>query len=180
MILTHLGTCTADDYLEAFWTRQKSKNDHEDIPTSAESRLEAILGRYPYKFPCEGQRELTWSVCRVSSVEQLGSLWMHKNDDFLTVNQLLPGSQWLKDLAKKAINTKFFDKPKIGSCGINYREWKGTSLKDRLANTDRPLLVQHPYLIDIVDGFGRLLPYLALVYEGSEFHPFDAFLAIPK
>jgi hypothetical protein len=32
----------------------------------------------------------------------------------------------------------------------------------------------------MVDGFGRLLPYLALVYEGMEFHPFQAYLAVPR
>jgi hypothetical protein len=177
--MTIVGPTTADEYLLSFWTREQTKG--ATFPPTPEARLEAILGRFWYKFPSEGKSNLAWYVCRISSAYELGQLWMHKSDTFLSDKGLWPSSLWLKDLARKAIDTRFFDRmDDIGSCGKNYRKWKSASLDGQLNGHERPLLVQHPFLIDIVDGFGRLLPYLALVVEGKAFHPFEAYLAIPS
>jgi hypothetical protein len=35
-------------------------------------------------------------------------------------------------------------------------------------------------MCEIVDGWGRLLPYAALIHNGCEFHPVETFLASSK
>ena len=88
---------------------------------------------------------------------------------------------WLRDLAQTALRNRFFHGNTDTGQRKNYDKWKAaTTLKGQLDDHERPLLVQYPYLIDMVDGFGRLLPYLALVYEGMEFHPIQAYLAVPR
>lgn len=51
------------------------------------------------------------------------------------------------------------------------------TLHGHLDGHDKPMLVEEDNHIDICDGFGRLLPYLALVYEGKQFFAFKAYLA---
>jgi hypothetical protein len=180
-MLTRVRPSTADEYLGSFWARQIAKCPGEYQPPP-DKRLERILGRYPHKFPCEGKRQVAWHIGKVSSPQELEQFWMHKSDTFLERFGLWTysgQSHWLRDLARAAIGIGFFERTDTGRCGDNYRLWKGSSLKGRLDGDEKPLLVGHPYLNEIVDGFGRLLPYLALVYEGMEFYPFDAYLAIP-
>jgi hypothetical protein len=59
----------------------------------------------------------------------------------------------------------------------NYHRWKNQSLQGQLDGHEKPMLVQHEAYIDVLDGFGRLLPYLALVLQGKEFFPFEAYFA---
>ena len=167
-----------DEYLLSFWTRQREKDGEFPPP---EKRLETILGKYPYKFPCDGKKEVAWHICELSSVTDLERLWLHKSGDWLDKHGFKDSQLWLKDLARAALKSQFFHgNPHTGQ-RKNYDKWKkAQTLKGQLDDHERPLLVQYPYLIDIVDGFGRLLPYLALVYEGLEFHPFQAYLAVPR
>ena len=59
--------------------------------------------------------------------------------------------------------------------------WKEIgSLAHVISPEDRPLietvaLAEPEY--EIVDGWGRLLPFAALLHEGLAFHPFETFLA---
>ncbi len=107
---------------------------------------------------------------------------MHKADTWLEDQKLWHGSHWLKDLARSALDTGFFKNGDNArwSQYMHFQEWEAGGLKSRLDGNERPLLVRFPYLTDILDGFGRLLPYLALVYEGMQFEPFEAYLAVPK
>jgi hypothetical protein len=174
---------SADEYLESFWTRDHRPPKCGDFPEPAK-RLEAILRPppkgFPYKFPFEGKTEVSWHICQISSVSELEQLWMHKSDDWLENHNLWRGSHLLKDLARTSIDTDFFvvDRDR-GSCRKNYDTWKPKGMKGQLDGHEKPMLVKHPDYIDILDGFGRLLPCLALVYEGAEFHPFEAYLANP-
>jgi hypothetical protein len=171
----------ADEYLLAFWTRESRPGKNGEFPPP-DKRLERILGKYPYKFPCEGKKEVSWHICRVSSVAELGQLWMHR-DDWLTKWRIEEWSHWLKDLADIVQRNKFFERPTEdqGSVRENYDNWKKEkTLKGKLDDHEKPLLVQYPYFTVIVDGWGRLLPYHVLVNEGMDFQPFQAFLAVPR
>lgn len=170
----------ADEYLHSFWTRESRPGKNGEFPPPNE-RLTRILGRFPYKFPCEGKKEISWHICQISSVPELGLLWKHK-DDWLTKWGIEASSHWLKDLADIVQNGKFFEKPKDnqGSVRDNYDHWKADkTLKGKLDDHERPLLVKYPYFTAITDGWGRLLPYHVLVNEGLEFQPFQAYLAVP-
>lgn len=173
---------TPDEYLVSFWAREVRKPPGCRFPTTEADRLHEIIGRHPYKFPCDGKRETSWHICEISSVAELELLWMHKSDTWLVDQRLWRGSRWLKDLAQAARDTGFFRNTANArwSQYSHFHEWQSVGLKGRLDGHERPLLVKYPYLTDILDGFGRLLPYLALVYEGLQFERFEAYLAVPK
>jgi hypothetical protein len=169
---------SAEEYLASFWVRESRKSTLAAPPP--EQQLEFLLQRWPDKFPFSGKRDVTWHVCRVSLIPELESLWMHKSDTWLEDHGLWRGTHFLVDLAKAATDTRFFaHNQDRGSCGKNYDRWKVTGLKGQLDGHEKPLLVQYPDYINIVDGFGRLLPYLTLVLERIEFQPFEAYFARP-
>jgi hypothetical protein len=180
--MTIVKPCTENDYLLSFWTRQEEKSKREgwqeEIPLP-EKRKETLLARYPYKFPFEGKREATWHICRISTVEELEQLWMHKSGDWLENHGLWRGSNWLDDLANAALETGFFKNKNNQNEGpyVNYDRWRDKELHGQLDGHEKPMLVETDNHIDICDGFGRLLPYLALFYEGRKFFSFEAYLA---
>jgi hypothetical protein len=168
---------TENDYLLSFFIREHNKRRCEIPPP--EKRRETLLKKWPSKFPFEGEKELTWHICRISTVEELEQLWMHKHGDWLEKHDLWRGSHWLGDLAKTTLEMGLFKNKNYQDTGQykNYYRWRDTELKGQLDGHERPLLVEEGNHIDICDGFGRLLPYLALIYEGKQFFPFHAYLA---
>ena len=104
---------------------------------------------------------------------------MYKHEDWLEKHDLWRGSHWLSDLAKAALETGFFKNKNNQDTGQykNYYRWRDKKLQGQLDGHEKPLLVEEDNHTDILDGFGRLLPYLALVYEGEQFFPFEAYLA---
>jgi hypothetical protein len=140
-----------------------------------------ILGKFPYKLPCEGKREVSWQIAEISTLSELGQLWRNR-DEWLRKWGIEQWSHWLKDLAEFVQQAGFFEKPKDGQGSVrdNYDRWKAAkTLKGVLDDHEKPLLVKYPYFAAIVDGWGRLLPYHVLVNEGLEFQPFQVFLAVP-
>ena len=172
--MTIVGPCTADDYLLSFWTRQRQKDG--EFPPKDEMR-ETLLRKYPCKFPFEGKKAATWQICRISTQEELENLWMHKSGDWLEGHGLWRSSNRLGDLAKTAIDTDFFCRYLHTGQYKNYHRWKDKSLRGQLDGHEKPILVRHEEYTDILDGFGRLLSYLALVRQGKEFFSFEAYLA---
>ena len=80
---------------------------------------------------------------------------------------------------KAALETGFF-KNKNNQCEgpyKNYYRWRETELQGQLYGHEKPMLVEKDNHIDILDGFGKLLPYLSIVCEGKQFFPFKAYLA---
>lgn len=64
-----------------------------------------------------------------------------------------------------------------------YTEWKQRpppQLERAIVGTDRcsmQLISSGQY--EIIDGWGRLLPFEALLQQGCEFHPVEAFVCVP-
>ena len=80
---------------------------------------------------------------------------------------------------KAALETGFFKNKynRYESPYKNYYRWKVIGLNGQLDGHEKPMLVEENNYFDILDGFGRLFPYLALVCEGEKFFPFKAYLA---
>ena len=169
--MTIVGQCTADDYLLSFWTRQKKKGGWQGEIPPPEKRKETLLANWPYKFPFEGRREVTWGICKISTVKELEQLWMHKSGDWLENHDLWRGYNWLCDLAKAALETGFFKNKNNQYEGpyINYHRWRDTELHGQLDGHEKPMLVEKDNHVDICDGFGRLLPYLAQFTRARSF-----------
>ena len=174
--MTNMGPCTENDYLLSFFTREQKKG--EPMP-ERDKMKEIMLEKWPYKFPFYGRRNASWNIVKISRIEELEQLWMHKSGEWLETHGLWRGSNFIKDIAKTAIETNFFNESKNQNTGQykNYIQWKKTGLKGQLDGHNKPLLVEEDGHFDIVDGFGRLLPYLSLVYEGIKFYPFKAYFA---
>lgn len=177
--MTIVEPSTTDDYLLSFWTRQEKKRGWQGKIPPPIKRKEVLLENWPYKFPFEGKKEVTWHICQISTVEELEELWMHKSGSWLETHGLWCGSNWLGDLAKVALKIKFFENKDNQSEGPykNYQRWRNRELQSQLDEHEKPMLVEEGKNIDICDGFGRLLPDPALVYEGKPFFPFKAYLA---
>ena len=55
---------------------------------------------------------------------------------------------------------------------------EGGSLKDVIAGSQTMLIeCVRPGEYEIVDGWGRLLPFVALLRQGYDFHPVESFVA---
>jgi hypothetical protein len=115
-----------DEYLLSFWTRESRPGKNGEFPPPQE-RLMRILGKFPYKFPCEGKKELSWQVAEISTLSELGQLWRNR-DEWLKKWGIEEWSHWLKDLAGFVQKGKFFEKPKnrSGKCSRQLRQVEGS------------------------------------------------------
>jgi hypothetical protein len=96
-----------------------------------------------------------------------------------------PFTQVLSDLACVALNRGYFINCKEQDTQLKkYTEWKqrpSPQLKGAIVGSDRcsiQLIVSGQY--EIIDGWGRLLPFEALLREGYEFHPVETFVCVPS
>ena len=191
--MTIVGPSITDDYTLSFWTRECRKYPRLTIPPTPKERTEIILRSWPYKFPHKINIEFMWHICRIETQDELKNLWTHKRGDWLEKHGLWQDSgmygvtlagekkqrQNLESYANKAIETIFFEPRRYPNTGQykNYYNWKDKSLEGVLSGHEKPMLVQHEEYIDILDGFGRLLPYLVLILQGAVFFPFEAYFA---
>lgn len=180
--------CEPDEYLMSFWLRQIVVNRKRDaLPPPC--RLKAdLLQKYPYKLPYNGATEATWEICEVSTIQELEQLWMKRSGVWLAEKRLLldpnASGAFLGELTARAHETRFFanhaDNHDTGQLKT-YLRWRPTGLAGVLDSYERPLIQQEDDRIGIVDGWGRLLPYLYLAkYESLAFLPFQCFFAKQK
>lgn len=176
--------CSMKEYSRHFWRRQASKRDWHDRDALADIEIGGdptwwLWTRYPYKLPRPDNHILR--IARLDKTEVLTlCIESHTVDDhWMQLHDLVPKprTRVLGELAKIALDRGFFtgkwDVPQVKL----YGEWQAT-LKDVLAGEEK-VLVQSigPEQYEIVDGWGRLLPFAALLIEGCEFHPLECFVA---
>ena len=177
--MTIVRSCTPEEYISSFWMRERQKHPNCQIPATEKEKKEVMSRKWPHKFPFDGNREFTWQICRIDTQQDLENLWIHKSGPFLEDHGLWTGStkqgctlsgkilfcENLGNLAKMAIETNFCGgDPNTGQYK-NYLRWKDKHLAGQLDGDQKPMLVHHNEYIDILDGFGRLLPSLSVVCE---------------
>lgn len=192
-----LRESSLDEYARGYWDREKRKNDAgkhvwEEINTRGTNPVVAILEEHPYKLPRKAN-----DIVRIALLEN------REETEALLIHDYMPTDVWMQkmDLVPKMYTRKlgelapiflkpgkYFDKqedPKKDDLGTQYKcyhEWKKKEKKDALkglfAGTEKPLIeCIRPGEYEIVDGWGRLMPFVALLQEGYEFHPVEIFLA---
>jgi hypothetical protein len=119
--------------------------------------------------------------------EDVESLLIHEymiNDDWMKARKLRieGGCRKLKNLAVAFLEQGYFRGNWEDTQLKCYRKWKDeNTLQGKIAGLTRTLVESvGSEMYEIVDGWGRLLPYAALIYEGFEFHPVETFLATSK
>ena len=180
------------EYALAFWLREHSKDlnqdgrrDRENVGNAA---LDLLNQKHHYKLPQVAGNDLTRIV--LLDREEVESLLIHKDmldhpECGIWIRdriQPAPKTRRLKDLAEIFLDHEYFEKEtwKKDAQYQHYRDWKALRTLERvLVGAERPLIECLPSgEYEIVDGWGRLLPFMALmIKERLPFSPVEAFLA---
>jgi hypothetical protein len=85
----------------------------------------------------------------------------------------------LKELANMFISREYFNSFGPDKQQEYYRKWRAeNSLKDVISGPERTLIeCVGPGEYEIVDGWGRLLPFAALLQQRYRFYPVESFVA---
>jgi hypothetical protein len=175
-----------------FWEREARKNQNgKDVLANIEAGGDAyewLKEKHDYKLPRNSNNIV--KIARLAR-DDVGALLMRED----TVNGenawarkrgLVPDpfTQVLSKLASMALSRAYFTKCQENDTQLkNYHEWRQRStpaLKDVITGSERcsiQLVVPDQY--EIIDGWGRLLPFEALLQEGHEFQPVEVFLCLP-
>ena len=193
-----------EEYSKSFWCREAVKNEGgtfacEQIRNGA-SALELLRrphlpgdqrsSGHPYKLPSENN-----SIVRVMALDQgeIENLIIHdymisatsKDGEWIRQRVGMVNSPKMKDLAEIFLARHyFFDRrwqhdPQVR----RYQEWEAKgNLSNVLAGDDMPLIeCSGPHEFEIVDGWGRLLPFVALLVrtapKGLPFAPIELYVA---
>lgn len=173
-----------EEYSTQFWHREEKKNPNHPalaLIRQGNNPTEMLESYYEYKLPRPENRVVRIVLLNKDEVEKLmiheymiNDCWMKERDI-----EIKTGCQNLKDLAVAFLEQGYFkgnwDDTQI-KC---YRKWKEEkSLERKISGTNRIFIERvERNMYEIVDGWGRLLPYIALVHEGSHFYPVETFVA---
>jgi hypothetical protein len=177
------------EYANHFWQRQKAKDDPND--KQALSDIEAgadpvkcLKDSYPYKLPHHDNNIL--SIVLFESRQEVENLFIHKYmlcDNWMRERNLVPppDTRTLGGLARTFRDRGYFTEPQ-NNRDRQYRDFHDWQSKESLNNVisreERPLIeVVGDGKYEIVDGWGRLLPFVVLLQIGLAFHSFESFLA---
>ena len=177
------------EYAEHFWNRQrqprkKTPQDEDalaDIDKGGDPRW-WLWKKYSYKLP-----RLDNSIMRIALLDrkEVEALLVHQymvDSEWMQASNLVPEpkTRVLRDLAKIAISRGYF----TSGCWNNthhtyYQKWREKgSLKNVIKGDEKPFVESvGPNEYEIVDGWGRLLPFVVLLQEGYSFHPIECFVA---
>jgi hypothetical protein len=174
------------EYAQHFWNRQRTKDDSNDRDALADIErggdpLCWLREIYPYKLPrpCK-------DVIRIARLDQ-------EEAESLLIHAYMPRDQWmqdrgvvpepytrrLKNLANTFICKGYFDKDGNDKQQRYYCNWKQKGSLENLFNgLEKPLVECVGFKeYEIVDGWGRLLPFVTLLQQGYPFHPVECFVA---
>ncbi|GBE04928.1 hypothetical protein BMS3Abin10_00547 [bacterium BMS3Abin10] len=174
-------------YANHFWQRQKAKDDPkdkiaiEDIEKGADP-VPWLRDLYSYKLPHHKNGII--NIVIFESRQEVENLLIHEYmlcDDWMRERNLLPppDTTTLGGLARTFLDRGYFSVPRNDRHYRYFHNWQSIgSLNNVISREERPLIEavgdgKH----EIVDGWGRLLPFVALLHKGLAFHPFESFLA---
>jgi hypothetical protein len=181
--------CTLADYARQFWERQRGKKDPRD-----DAALKAISAgadpvvwlrnSHSYKLPRPENANV--AVVVLTEASEVHDLLVH---DYLPTDSWMrdrgivpePFTRRLGDLAGMGLRRGYFCSSRPDRQVEYFKRWaEAGSMANVLPADSRPLIEavgEHGY--EIVDGWGRLLPFAALISSGVPFAPFEVFLASP-
>lgn len=178
-----LRKCVAEDYARSFWVRENQKNGRPIPASPLEEMKKTFPDGHPYKLPSPELRR--WGVWLLTTPAEFESL-MVLQDQYMETHELIVKPPTLGNVVRRAIETDYFANVKTGTQQKLFNEWQSGSLKDRIkdderlclrALTDDERLKSPTSVFYIVDGWGRSLPYLTLVYLSHEFFPVEVYIA---
>lgn len=179
-----------EEYANSFWERQKTKKDPSDRNALADIKkggdpLRWLRDMYPYKLP-----HLCNDVVKIAKLdkEDVESLLIHyymPRDQWMQKRGVVPEAytRRLKNLADTFISRGYFDTHwEDDKQQKYYNEWrKKHSLENVFNGSEKPLI---EYVgsgdYEIIDGWGRLLPFAVLLNQEYAFYPVECFMALGK
>ena len=172
------------EYATQFWKREEKKNpSHPALPSIRQRNnpIEILKEHHDYKLPRPEN-----NVVRIVSLnrEEVDRLLIHGymvNDEWMIGRGIKIETRCrnLKDLAIAFLEQRYF----WGSWNDTqiecYKVWKSRcSLENAITDSKRTLIERVGQdVYEIVDGWGRLLPFVALLQEGYDFSPIETFVA---
>ena len=185
-----LHESSLEEYSTQFWHREEKKNpSHPALDLIRQgSDPTQMLKRYnlDFKLPRNENGVVRIVELNEEDVENLviheymvNDCWMCKKRG-ITVES---GCRKLKDLALAFHEQRYFERDWDDTQIKCYQQWKEEkSLEGKIRGPNRTLIEQAKTdMYEIVDGWGRLLPYVTLIIkEGFEFYPVETFLACSK
>jgi hypothetical protein len=181
-----------EEVAHGFWERQATKDNRARLVlaeiNAGANPYELLRREYSFKAPPENS---IVSIARLNR-DDVGALIMRKdtvngNNDWAKERGLVPEpfTQILSGLATWARSCRYFIECDKNDTQLKkYREWRqrpkpalmGVIIDSERCSIKKIGLDQY----EIIDGYGRLLPFEALLHEGYEFHPVEAFLSLPQ
>jgi len=185
-----LRESTLSAYARHFWARQSKKCDPNDREALADicdggDPVKWLKRSYDYKLPRIENDVM--SIVRIETRQEVESLLVHDyvpRDRWMSARNLVPEpyTRRLGQLARTSLDRGYFTVPRPGDRPYQYFcAWSRTGSLANAIGEDRPLIetVVHADGLEyeIVDGWGRLLPFAALLHTGLALCPFESFLA---
>ena len=181
------------EYAEHFWRRERPKDNQKNRSAFSEidagcNKVKSLEKYYPYKLPfgISDPAKVSVEIWHFEVQEDVESLLVHKGilcDDWMKDRKLVPDpfTQRLGDLAKTFSRRGYFSDSRWSGDGHfkNFQKWVSkNSLQNAIDSKEKPLLEKiGESEFEIVDGWGRLVPFVALVHEHMQFFPFETFVA---
>jgi hypothetical protein len=180
-----LSDSTIQEYARQFWRRQRRKQDPND--TEALTAIDAgadpvvwLRSKYDYKLP-RPHNDLV-NIVLMTNQSDVADLLVH---------DYMPSDHWMKErglvpqpftrrlglLAAACLERGYFASPLSDRPIQNFREWKTRASLADVIDSEELTMIEAVGAdgYEIVDGWGRLLPFAALLVQGSIFAPFRTF-----
>ncbi|HMC26989.1 MAG TPA: hypothetical protein VKM56_04250 [Verrucomicrobiae bacterium] len=178
---------TLAEYARQYWQREVAKEDPRNSEAlraidAGENPVAWLREVHPYKLP-KPKNELV-SVVLITAPDEVRNLLVHDympKDDWMKERDLVPEpwTRHLGALAAMCLDRKYFSSRRKDRQIRNYGKWRADgNFSKALGPGELPLIESiGPRQYEIVDGWGRLLPFAALLIERFPFVEFEVFLA---
>ena len=187
--MNSIAESTIHEYAKQFWRRERDKCNPEGILAfeaiaRGEDPVELLMKNHPYKLPHSNNTCLRIVV--FTSPDEVKNLLVHDylpNDDWMRKRGLTPQpfTRRLGTLASICLQRSYFESQWNDRQIRYYQDWKVRgSLTNVIEPEERPLIeIAETGEHEIVDGWGRLLSFAALLLEGLPVESLQAFCASP-
>ena len=172
-----------EEYAKCFWLREQAKNGHG----GGDDPLGKLAREHHYKLPFKRSdpAKVRMQILRLEGIRELEELVIHDymvEHPWMKERGIKANSRKLGDLANIFLQYGYFEKPsQVTQNDAQYRNFhawrKSGSFRTCMDAENRSLIQYNGVELEIVDGWGRLLPFVALIKGGMPFCPVECFLA---